>query len=104
MPTGSIHFTEKLDTFTEHGSPQTAGLFNGHTHAETDDFFLVLKGRLEMEMRDHTVALHAGELYVVPRGVEHRTVAEEEPHLLLIEPTGTPNTGNPDTAAAHNLA
>jgi mannose-6-phosphate isomerase-like protein (cupin superfamily) len=80
------------------------GQFVWHSHADTDDFFLVLSGVLKVEMRDHTVELRAGEMYVVPKGVEHRTVAEEEAHLLLIEPTGTPNTGDVNTAAARTVA
>ena len=113
-----INLAAKLDTFTEHWSPRTVGLFNGHdlmvvkvkgefvwhSHADTDDFFLVLSGVLKVEMRDYTVVLKAGEMYVVPKGVEHRTVAEEEAHLLLIEPTGTPNTGDVNTAASRTAA
>jgi len=75
------------------------GPFTWHRHEETDDFFLVLKGRLRIELRDGTVELGPGELYVVPKGVEHRPVADEEAHILLIEPTGTPNTGDAATAA-----
>ena len=71
-----------------------------HSHPDTDDFFLVLKGRLTIQLRDGDVTLGPGELYVVPKGVEHRPVAEEETHLLLIEPAGTPNTGEAATAAA----
>ena len=118
MPDSAINLSEKLGTFNEHWSPRTVGTFNGHdlmvvkvkgefvwhTHAETDDFFLVLKGTLKVEMRDRTVTLQAGEMYVVPKGVEHRTVADDEAHLLLIEPTGTPNTGSVETAAARTLA
>lgn len=74
------------------------GAFVWHSHPDTDDLFFVLKGRLTIEMRDGDVHLGPGELYVVPRGVEHRPVAVEEVHLLLIEPTGTPNTGDPATA------
>ena len=69
------------------------GEFNWHSHPDTDDFFLVLKGRITMRMRDGDVQLNAGEMYVVPKGVEHCPVAEEEAELLLIEPSGTPNTG-----------
>jgi mannose-6-phosphate isomerase-like protein (cupin superfamily) len=76
------------------------GAFVWHHHEDTDDFFLVLKGRLRIELRDGSVELGPGELYVVPKGVEHRPVAEEEAHILLIEPTGTPNTGDAATAAA----
>jgi mannose-6-phosphate isomerase-like protein (cupin superfamily) len=74
--------------------------FVWHSHAETDDFFLVLEGNLTIQLRDGEVRLGPGDLYVVSRGVEHRPVAEEEAHLLLIEPHGTPNTGDPATAAA----
>ena len=70
------------------------GDFVWHKHDETDDFFLVVKGRLRIELRDRVVDLEAGELFVVPRGVEHRPRADEEAHVLLIEPRGTPNTGD----------
>lgn len=74
------------------------GEFVWHAHPDTDDFFLVLKGNLVIQLRDGEVRLGPGDLYVVPRGVEHRPVAKEEVHLLLIEPQGTPNTGDPATA------
>jgi quercetin dioxygenase-like cupin family protein len=70
------------------------GEFVWHSHPETDDFFLVLKGRLTIQLRDRDVALSEGELFVVPRGVEHRPKADEEAHILLIEPKGTVNTGD----------
>ena len=109
-----LNLAEKLALFTEHWSPRTIGTFNGHDlmvvkvlgefvwheHADTDDFFLVLSGRLTIRMRDGDVTLGPGEVYVVPKGVEHCPVAEVETHLLLIEPSGTPNTGNAATAAA----
>ena len=112
-----VNLAEKLSTFSEHWQPRTVGEFNGHdlmvvkakgefvwhSHDDTDDFFLVLKGRLVIEMRDGSVALGPGELFVVPRGVEHRPVAHEEVHVLLIEPTGTPNTGDRGTAAARRV-
>jgi mannose-6-phosphate isomerase-like protein (cupin superfamily) len=79
------------------------GEFVWHAHEDTDDFFLVLKGRLTIRMRDRSVSLGPGELFVVPRGVEHCPVAEEEAHVLLIEPTGTPNTGDPATAAQRRV-
>lgn len=118
MQNDIINLSSKLNTFTEHWSPRTVGVFNGHdlmvvkvkgefvwhSHADTDDFFLVIKGKLKVEMRDRTVELNAGEMYVVPKGVEHRTVAAEEAHLLLIEPTGTPNTGTVQTAAVRTFA
>src|SRR6266566_6080968 len=109
----AIDLTDKLSTFSEYYQPRTVAPFNGHDvmvvkvkgefvwhkHDETDDFFLVLKGRLTIHLRDRDVVLGPGELFVVPRGVEHQPFAEEETHLLLIEPTGTPNTGDKATAA-----
>lgn len=70
------------------------GEFVWHSHPETDDFFLVLDGRLTIQLRDRDVELGPGELFVVPRGVEHCPRADEEAHVLLIEPRGTPNTGD----------
>lgn len=112
-----IALSEKLAGFTEHWQPRTVAEFNGHDimvvkaqgefvwhkHDDTDDFFLVLKGRLTIELRDRHVTLGPGELFVVPKGVEHRPVAKEEVHILLIEPSGTPNTGDPTTAAARRV-
>ena len=70
------------------------GEFVWHSHAETDDFFLVLRGRLTIQLRDRDVTLEEGQLFVVPRGVEHCPKAEVETHVLLIEPRGTANTGD----------
>jgi len=70
------------------------GEFVWHKHDETDDFFLVLAGRLTIQLRDRDVELGPGELFVVPRGVEHCPKADEETHVLLIEPRGTANTGD----------
>ena len=109
----SINLAEKLTLFSERWSPRTVARLNDykimvvkvqdefvwHKHDETDDFFLVLKGRLTIRLRDRNVVLGPGELFVVPRGVEHQPFAEEETHLLLIEPIGTPNTGDTVTAA-----
>jgi mannose-6-phosphate isomerase-like protein (cupin superfamily) len=75
------------------------GEFKWHHHDNTDDFCLVLSGRITIRLRDGDVELGPGELFVVPVGVEHQPVAAEEAELLLIEPTGTPNTGNAATAA-----
>lgn len=77
--------------------------FQWHKHEKTDDFFLVLKGKLTIWLPDREVTLEAGELFVVPKGVEHCPYAEEETHLLLIEPTGTPNTGDERTAAPRKI-
>ena len=113
-----INLAQKLSTFSEAWQPRVVAQLNGydvmvvkvkdefvwHKHDETDDFFLVLKGRLDIQLRDRTVSLGAGELYVVPKGVEHRPVAKEEAHVLLIEPTGTPNTGDRATAQPRRTA
>jgi mannose-6-phosphate isomerase-like protein (cupin superfamily) len=112
-----INLAEKLAGFAEHWQPRTVGTFNGHDlmvvkvkgefvwhkHDETDDFFLVLKGRLTIRMREGDATLGPGEIFVVPKGVEHCPVAEEEAHLLLIEPSGTPNTGDAATAAPRRI-
>ena len=98
-----INLEAKLATFSEHWQPRTVAQFNGHDvmvvkakgefvwhkHDDTDDFFLVLKGHLTIELRDRRVNLGPGEMFVVPKGVEHRPVAKEEVHLLLVEPSGT---------------
>ena len=113
----AINLAGKLATFADHWQPRTVGQFNGHDlmvvkvkgefvwhkHDETDDFFLVLKGVLDIQMRDRTVTLGPGEMFIVPKGVEHRPVAREEAHMLLIEPSGTPNTGDAKTAAARKM-
>jgi mannose-6-phosphate isomerase-like protein (cupin superfamily) len=70
------------------------GEFVWHRHDDTDDLFLVLSGRLVIQLRDRDVELNAGELFVVPRGVEHCPRADPEAEILVIEPIGTPNTGN----------
>ena len=103
-----IDLAEKLTLFDERFSPRivatlndykievvkVAGEFVWHSHPESDDFFLVLEGELQIELRDRTVTLRKGELFVVPRGVEHRPRADNEAHVLLIEPQGTTNTGD----------
>ncbi len=113
----AINLEQKLSTFAEPWQPRTVGQFNGHDlmvakvkgefvwhkHDDTDDFFLVLKGQITIQMREGNVTLGAGEVFVVPKGVEHRPVADEEAHILLIEPSGTPNTGNRETAAARRV-
>ena len=103
-----ISLADKLALFSEHWQPKIVanindydvrivkikGEFVWHKHDETDDFFLVLDGRVTIQLRDGDVELEKGELFVVPRGVEHCPRADEEASLLLIEPAGTPNTGD----------
>ena len=79
------------------------GQFHWHKHDNTDDFFLA-QGTLDVELRDRTVTLNPGDIFVVPTGVEHRPVVRSEVHILLIEPTRTPNTGDKTTAAPRILA
>ncbi len=110
----AINLAERLATFSEHWSPRVVADFNGHdvmvvkaqgaftwhSHPDTDDFFLVLKGELTIRLREGDVNLREGEMYVVPKGVEHCPVATYEAHLMIIEPAGTPNTGDEKTAVA----
>lgn len=112
-----VNLESKLSQFTEQWSPKTVAQFNlhdimvvkakgefiWHKHDDTDDFFLVIKGRLTIQLRESDIHLEPGELFVVPKGVEHRTIAKEEVHLLLIEPVGTPNTGDESTAAVRQV-
>ena len=107
-----VNLAEKLASFDEHFSPKIVGHLNDyklvvvkakgefvwHSHAETDDFFLVLHGRLTIQLRDRDVELSPGEVFVIPRGVEHCPKAAEEAHVLLIEPAGTVNTGDADSS------
>lgn len=79
---------------------KTRGEFVWHSHPDTDDLFLVLAGKLVIELRDREIELEPGELFVVPRGVEHRPRADPEAHVLLIEPRGEPNTGDADATPA----
>jgi mannose-6-phosphate isomerase-like protein (cupin superfamily) len=103
-----INLREKLARFAETWSPKVVGELNGqqvklvkfqgpfvwHHHEHEDEMFLVVRGRFRMEFRDRHVWLEEGEFLIVPRGVEHRPVAEEEAHVLLFEPASTLNTGN----------
>jgi mannose-6-phosphate isomerase-like protein (cupin superfamily) len=104
----TINFKEKLAKFSEQWSPKIIaqlndyhfkvakiqGEFIWHDHPETDEVFVVVEGHLVILFRDGEVSLDEGEMFVVPKGVEHKPVAENECHILLIEPAGTVNTGN----------
>jgi len=103
-----VNLREKFSLFSEHWKPKIVGDLNGqqvklvkfagpfvwHRHEVEDELFLVVEGRFRMEFRDRSVWLENGEFLIVPRGVEHRPVAEEEVQVLLFEPASTLNTGN----------
>ncbi len=119
MEYSSINLQDKLGKFSDHWSPKIVSNFNDyhiklvkvkgeftwHDHADTDELFLVLDGSLEIHFRDGKVHLKPGELFVVPKAVEHKPVAEDECHILLIEPAGTINTGQvvSDLTAQDNI-
>ena len=108
MSVEKVNIEEKLALFDERWKPKIVGELNGqyvklvkfigefvwHHHDDEDELFLVVKGRFRMEFRERSVWIEEGEFIVVPRGVEHRPVAEEEAHVLLFEPASTLNTGN----------
>ena len=112
----SINFSQKLGLFDEQWQPKVIaemndyqfkivklqGDFVWHEHKDTDETFIVLDGKLRIDFRDGAVDISAGEMYVVPKGVEHKPFAEREVKLLLIEPRGVPNTG--DATASERTA
>lgn len=103
-----VNLADKLSRFSEHWSPRIVGELNGqqvklaklegefvwHHHENEDELFLVLKGRLVIQLRDREITLDPGEFFIVPKGVEHRPVASQEVHVLLFEPASTRNTGH----------
>ncbi len=108
MAIEKVNIAEKLSMFDDHWQPRIVGELNGqhvklvkftgpfvwHHHEVEDEMFLVVKGAFKMELRDRAVDLNEGEFLIVPRGVEHRPVAEQEAQVLLFEPATTLNTGN----------
>ena len=107
MTPDKVNLAEKFSLFSDHWNPRIVGELNGqqvklakflgefiwHSHEHEDEFFLVVKGSFSMEFRDKTVVLKEGDFLVVPRGVEHKPVAEQEAHVLMFEPATTVNTG-----------
>ncbi len=103
-----VNLQEKFSRFQEHWKPKIAGALNGqyvklvklkgefvwHHHEAEDEMFLVVQGRLCLKLRDRDIWLEAGEFFIVPKGVEHKPVAEEEVHVVLFEPASTLNTGD----------
>ena len=114
----AVDLERKLSLFTEYWSPKVIanvndyevkvvkvkGEFVWHRHEDTDELFLVLRGRLRIQMREGAVEIGPGQMYVVPKGVEHCPVADEETHALLLEPRGVVNTGDAggDLTATHD--
>jgi mannose-6-phosphate isomerase-like protein (cupin superfamily) len=108
MPTNAVNLAAKFDRIQEYWKPKIVaevndfyvklvkfrGAFVWHHHEREDELFQVLKGRFRIELRDGVVDLRDGELAVIPRGIEHRPVADEEVHVLLLEPKTTVNTGS----------
>ena len=119
MECRAISFTEKFGLFSEHWQPKVIaelndyqfkivklqGDFIWHSHAETDEAFIVIDGDLRIDFRDGAVHIGSGEMFVVPRGIEHKPYAENEVKLVLIEPRGIPNTGDAggDRTAEQNV-
>lgn len=108
MTPEKVNIAEKLSRFSDHWNPRIVAELNGqhvklvkfqgefvwHQHEHEDEMFLVVHGAFRMELRDKTVSLAAGDFIVIPRGTEHRPVADEEVHVMLFEPAGTLNTGD----------
>jgi mannose-6-phosphate isomerase-like protein (cupin superfamily) len=108
MSTSAINFQDKFARFSEHWRPKVIaemndyqfklvrlqGEFVWHRHADTDEVFIVIEGSMTLRFRDHEVPLRAGELYVVPKGVEHQPFAADECKVMLVEPKGVVNTGD----------
>lgn len=103
-----INLQEKLDLFSDRWSPKKIAELNNqqillakikgefvfHKHDHEDELFMVLKGQLDIELRDKTVTINEGEFYIVPKGVEHKPIAKEEVHIMLFEPLSTKHTGD----------
>ena len=108
MEIEKVNLQQKFSQISDYWNPRIAGELNGqyvklvkfqgefiwHHHAEEDEIFLVVKGKLRMELRDRVVEVQAGEFIIIPRGVEHRPCADEEVEVMLFEPASTLNTGN----------
>ena len=111
MKFDTINFKDKFSKFTEHWSPRVIaemndyqfklvkveGEFVWHEHTDTDEVFIVIEGSLNIEFRDGTVSLDSGEMFVIPKGVEHKPVANSECKIMIVEPKGVVNTGDTDS-------
>lgn len=108
MSIDKVNINEKFSLISEYWSPKIAGELNGqfiklvkfkgefswHHHDNEDEMFLVIKGKFNMELKDTSIEINEGEYIIIPKGVEHKPVAEEEVHVMLFEPASTLNTGN----------
>jgi mannose-6-phosphate isomerase-like protein (cupin superfamily) len=115
-PMKKVNLQQKFSLFSEHWSPKIVGELNGqhvklaklkgefvwHKHDDEDELFFVVKGSFKMEYRDRTVEVNENEFLIVPRGVEHKPVAEEEVWVMLFEPTSTLNTGDTESDMTKN--
>ena len=111
MSSEKINLKEKLSKFSDHWSPKVIaemndyqfklvkikGDFVWHNHGDTDEFFLVIEGEMKIELKDDTVILKEGEIFVVPKGVDHKPYAEEECKIMIVEPRGVINTGDAES-------
>ena len=111
MSSEKINLKEKLSKFSDHWSPKVIaemndyqfklvkikGDFVWHNHGDTDEFFLVIEGEMKIEFKDETVILKEGEIFVIPKGVEHKPYAEEECKIMIVEPRGVINTGDAES-------
>lgn len=107
----AINFKDKFSKFTEHWAPRVVaemndyqfklvkveGEFVWHDHPDTDEVFIVIEGSLNIEFRDGVVSLSSGEMFVIPKGVEHKPVANNECKIMIVEPKGVVNTGDSDS-------
>ncbi|CAN5515248.1 cupin domain-containing protein [soil metagenome] len=113
MSIEKINIQQKFDSFTDYWNPRVAGKLNGqlvklvkfkgefvwHKHDQEDEMFTVINGRFNMELRDKTITLDKGDFIIIPKGTEHRPVAEQEVEVMLFEPDTTLNTGDVEDAA-----
>ena len=113
MSIEKINLQQKFDSFTDYWNPRIAGKLNGqfiklvkfkgefvwHKHDNEDELFMVINGTFNMELRDKTITLHKGDCIIIPKGTEHRPVAEQEVEVLLFEPDATLNTGDAEASA-----
>jgi mannose-6-phosphate isomerase-like protein (cupin superfamily) len=113
----TVNFAEKFATFKEYWTPKIIGELNGqylkiakfkgefiwHSHKNEDEFFQVVKGKIQIHLRDKVVNISEGEFYIVPKGVEHKPVANEEAHVLMFEPKGTDQTGGIESDLRVNI-